>query len=108
MPEVFDFRETTLLTKEQLESELNILKISWGSEFDNLTNFPEEEIKQWLVSFINDNEDHMTSIQESCSECKTIEDELFSLRVKQNITISPLKDYIENWIKDVLNAITPP
>jgi hypothetical protein len=38
-------RESTLLTKEQLESELNILKISWGSEFDNLTNFPEEEIK---------------------------------------------------------------
>jgi hypothetical protein len=38
-------RESTLLTKEQLESELNILKISWGSEFDNLTSFPEEEIK---------------------------------------------------------------
>jgi hypothetical protein len=27
-------RESTMLTKEQLESELNILKISWGSEFD--------------------------------------------------------------------------
>jgi hypothetical protein len=41
-------------------------------------------------------------------ECKAIEDELFSLWVKQDITVSPLKDYIENWLKDVLNAITNP
>jgi hypothetical protein len=34
-------RESTLLTKEQLEFELSILEISWGSEFDNITNFLE-------------------------------------------------------------------
>jgi hypothetical protein len=38
-------RESKLLTKEQLETELNILKTSWDSEFDNLTNFLEDEIK---------------------------------------------------------------
>jgi hypothetical protein len=32
-------RESMLLTREQLEYELNILNISWGSEFENLTKF---------------------------------------------------------------------
>jgi len=36
-------REYTLLTNEQLDSELNILKISWRSEFNNLSI--EEEFK---------------------------------------------------------------
>ena len=82
-------RESTLLTKEQLEYELNIRKISWGSDFDNLTNLPEEEIKRWLVNFVNDNEDHLETIQESHSECKGIEDDIFSFRVKQDITVPP-------------------
>jgi len=95
-----------LLTKEQLESELNILKISWGGEFDNLTSFPEEEIKQWLVKFVNDNEYHLETIQELHSECKEIKDYNFFIRVKKYIIVPPLKDYIENWLKSLLNEIT--
>jgi len=56
-------RESKLLTKDQLQMKLNILKTLWASEFDNLTNFPENEIKQWLVNFVNDSEDHLTLIQ---------------------------------------------
>ena len=38
-------RESKLLTKEQLETELNILKTLWDSDFDHLTKFLEDEIK---------------------------------------------------------------
>jgi hypothetical protein len=40
-----------LLTKEKLEMELNIIKTSWASEFDNLTNFPEGR-NQNMVSYL--------------------------------------------------------
>jgi len=88
------------------EIQLNILKISLANDFDNLTIFLEEEIKWWLVRFVNDNEYYMTSVQESRSEWKSIEDDFFSLQVKEDITISLLKDCIENYLKDALNAIT--
>jgi hypothetical protein len=52
-------RESMLIPKEKLETKLSVIKASWASEFDNLTNFPEEEIKWWLVTFVNDNEDHL-------------------------------------------------
>jgi hypothetical protein len=37
-----------------------------------------------------------------------MEDEIFSLWVKQNITIPPLKEYIEEWLKSSLKQITDP
>jgi hypothetical protein len=36
------------------------------------------------------------------------EDEIFSLWVKQNITIPPLKEYIKEWLKSLLKQITDP
>jgi hypothetical protein len=60
-------RESMLIPKEQLETELSVIKASWASEFDNLTDFLEEEIKWWLVTFVNDNEDHLASIEQLCS-----------------------------------------
>jgi len=67
-------RESMLIPKEQLEIELNIIKASWTNEFDNLTDFLEEEIKWWLVTFVNDNEDHLTSIEQLRSEFKEMEE----------------------------------
>jgi hypothetical protein len=55
-------RDSMIITKEKLEKELNNIKASWGSEFDNLNNFPKEEIWLWLFIFINTNEDHLTSL----------------------------------------------
>jgi hypothetical protein len=49
-------RKSMLLNKDQMEIELGALRAAWGAEFDDLENFPEEELRQWLVSFTNDNE----------------------------------------------------
>jgi hypothetical protein len=38
-------------------------------------------------------------------ECEEIEGELFSLRVKQDITFLPMKKYIEEWLERSLAQI---
>jgi hypothetical protein len=72
------------------------MKISLANDFDILIEFPEEELKQWLVTFVNDNEDHLSTIHQLQVECKEVEDDIFTLQVKQEITISPIKDYIDH------------
>jgi hypothetical protein len=57
---------------------------------------------------VNDNEDHLSSIQELHFEFKAMQDEIFFLWVKQNITIPPLKEYIEEWLKSSLKQIIDP
>jgi hypothetical protein len=38
-------------------------------------------------------------------ECKEVEEDIFTLRVKQEITIPPIKDYIDDWLKNALEQI---
>jgi hypothetical protein len=57
---LFLIKESILLTKDQMEAEISTLIDSWGIEFDNLTNFPKDEIRHWLFIFVNENEDQMT------------------------------------------------
>jgi len=94
-----------IINKEKLEIWLSIIKASWAGEFDNLTDFPEEEIKQWLVTFVNDNKDHLESIEQLWSELKEMEEEIFSLQVNKDITVPPMKEYIEEWLKKLLTQI---
>lgn len=46
---------------------MSIIRASWANEFDNLIDFPREEIKQWFITFVNDNDDHEIKIKLSDS-----------------------------------------
>jgi uncharacterized protein Yka (UPF0111/DUF47 family) len=91
-----------------MEVELGILRVTWGTKFDDLTNFPEDEIRCWLVSFMNENEDQSSIAQQQSDTLKTIEDELFKVRVKQDIIVASLHEYIQEWLKGVLEVIANP
>jgi hypothetical protein len=82
------------------------MNTSLASDFDNLMDFPEEELKKWLVTFVNDND--LSSIDELQIEHKEVEDDIFSLQVKQQITIPPIKNDIDKWIKNALQQLTNP
>jgi hypothetical protein len=37
-------KDSMLLNKDQVEEELSVLRVAWGTKFDDLTNFPKEEL----------------------------------------------------------------
>jgi hypothetical protein len=37
-------RYLMLLTRDQIEAKLGVLSITWGTKFDDITNFPKDEI----------------------------------------------------------------
>jgi hypothetical protein len=37
-------KESMLLNKDLVEVELSVLRVTWGTKFDDLGNFPKEEI----------------------------------------------------------------
>jgi hypothetical protein len=39
-------------------------------------------------------------------EFKDLENELFDIKVRQEITVAPMREYIENWLKNDLIKIT--
>jgi hypothetical protein len=84
------------------------MKTSLANDFDSLKEFGDEELKQWLVTFVNNNEDHFSVIDQVQLECKEVEEDIFTLRVKQEITIGPIKGYIDDWVKKAMEQIVNP
>jgi hypothetical protein len=57
---------------------------------------------------VNENEDHLSSIDQLHSKFKEIVDDIFSHRVRKYITIPPMKEYIDEWLKKTLQQIINP
>jgi len=75
---------------------------------DDLANFPEEELQQWLANFVNDNEYQSSIVHQQWDMLRRIEEELFRIKVKQDIIVASLQEYIQEWLNSVLKEIVNP
>jgi hypothetical protein len=57
-------RYSIVITKEQLDMKLGVIKSSWVIQFNDLTEFPEDEIKWCFYTFVNKNEDHLELVEQ--------------------------------------------
>jgi hypothetical protein len=87
---------------------LEALKTSWDSDFDNLTEFSEEEVEKWLIHYVNKNEDIEDTIHQLGFDFKDMENELFDTKIKHEIMVPPMQEYIEKWLNNALIKVTKP
>jgi hypothetical protein len=93
------------MTKEQFEKKLESLKSASTERFNSLTEYSEFEVESWLVNYVNKNEDIEDTLHQISIDYREIEDSLFDIRVRQEIIVTPMRDYIENWLKQALIKI---
>jgi hypothetical protein len=48
--------ELILLSKEQLQENLDALKVPWENKFNEVTEYLEEEVEKWLICYVNKND----------------------------------------------------
>jgi hypothetical protein len=73
-----------------------------------LIEYSKLEVESWLVSYVNKNEDIEDTLHQLSIDFRDLESTLFDIKVRQEITIAPMRDYIENWLKNPLTKITVP
>jgi hypothetical protein len=98
--------DSILLSKDQLQEHLDALKVSWENEFNEITEYSEEEVEKWLIRYVNKNEDVEDMLHQLNFDIRDIEKELFNARIKHETTVSPMQEYIELWLKKALIKIT--
>ena len=54
---------------------------------------------------MNKNEDIEDTLHQLSIEFRDLESTLFNIKVKQEIIVTPMRDYIENWLKQDLIKI---
>jgi ATP:corrinoid adenosyltransferase len=84
------------------------LKSASAERFNSLTEYSELEVESWLVSYVNKNEDIEDTLHQLSIDFRDLESSLFDIKVRQEIIVAPMRDYIENWLKNALTKITKP
>jgi hypothetical protein len=69
--------DTTLSSKEKLLDQLNVLKVAWENEFTESIEFSKEEIKKWLVKYINKNDEVDDTLHQLGMDLRDMENEMF-------------------------------
>jgi hypothetical protein len=97
-----------LMSKDQFEEKMELLKTASTERFNNLTEYLELEVETWLVSYVTKNEDTEDILHQQSIEFRDLERSLFDITVRKDITTTPMRDYIEKWLRNDLPKITKP
>jgi hypothetical protein len=82
------------------------LKGSSTKKFNNIVEYTKHDIESCLVEYVNKNEDIEIMLQQISIDYREIEGTLFDIKVKQEVIVSPLCDYIEKWLSLSLIKVT--
>jgi hypothetical protein len=61
---------------------LDALKVSWENEFNEITEYSEEEVEKWLIHYVNKNEDVEDMLHQLSFDIRDIEKELFNASLR--------------------------
>ena len=73
---------------------MDILKRISTKKFNSIIEYDEREIENWLVDYANINQDIEESIHNISHDLTDLEGELFDVKIKHEINVAPMKDYI--------------
>jgi hypothetical protein len=62
----------------------------------------EKEVESQLVTNVNKNEDIEDTLHQLSIDFRYLESTLFDIRVRHEIIVVSMRDYIENWLKNAL------
>ena len=88
-----------LQTRQQFEKIMENLKKLSVEKFSSMIEYIENDIDNWLVEYANRNEDIETTLQNISIDYREYENELFKIKVKPEVIVSHLREYIEEWLK---------
>jgi hypothetical protein len=94
------------MTKQQFDEHVEILKGLSAEKFNSVIEYGEEEIDNWLIDYSIKNQDIEESIHGISHDLRNLEGELFNIKIRHEINVAPMKNYIEDWFKRAIDKLT--
>jgi hypothetical protein len=71
-----------------------------------MIEYGEEEIDNWIIDYSMKNQDIEESIHVISHDLRDLEGELFNIKIRHEINVAPMKNYIEDWFKREHDKLT--
>jgi hypothetical protein len=62
--------------------------------------------ENWLVDYSIENQDIEEALHGISLDLRDLEGELFNIKIRHEINMAPMKNYIEEWFKKAINKLT--
>jgi hypothetical protein len=70
-----------------------------------ILEYNEDEIDNWLVDYSVKNQD-IEGVHGISLDLRDLEGELFNIKIRHEINIAPMKNYIEDWFRKAIDKLT--
>jgi hypothetical protein len=94
------------LTKQQFDEQVEIFKGLSVEKFYGILEYNEDDIDNWLVDYSVKNQDIEEALHGISLDLRDLEGELFNIKIRHEINVAPMKNYIEEWFKKEIDKLT--
>jgi hypothetical protein len=94
------------MTKKQFDEQVEILKGLSVEIFYGIIEYNKKEIDNCFFYYSVKNQDIEETIHDISHELRHLEDELFNIKIKHEINVAPMKNYIEERYKKTIDKLT--
>lgn len=91
------------MTRQQFDEHMEILKGLSTEKFNGIIEYGEEEIDNWLINYSMKSQDIEESIHDISHDLRELEGELFNIKIRHEINVVPMKNYIDDWFKRAID-----
>ena len=71
-----------------------------------MIEFTHDDIDSQLVEYKNKNEDIENVLQNLSLDLREIEKEFFNVKIRQEVIVAPLRDFIQEWLNTSITKIS--
>jgi hypothetical protein len=93
------------LTKQDFDQQVDNLKALSIEFFYRIVEYHEEEVDNWLVGFSLQNGDIHEGLCKLSIDLRELENEVFNIRIHNEIKVAPLRSYVEENLKWINHEI---
>jgi hypothetical protein len=106
-----DFQDPNLivnslpLTKQAFVEQVDIFKELSLKKFYNILEYGQDDVDNWLVDYSVHNKEIDQALRNLSIDFKELENELFNIKIWNEINVAPMRSYIEEWLESELKQI---
>jgi hypothetical protein len=75
-------------------------------KFYGILEYGEDDVENWLVNYSIKNQDIEEALCNMSIDLRELEGELFNIKIQHEINVAPMRVYIEEWFKKVVENLT--
>jgi hypothetical protein len=98
--------KSLFLTKKEFDEQVEIFKGLSFEKFYDILEYSEDDVENWLVDYSIKNQYIEEALWNISIDLRDLEGELFNIKIWHEINVAPMRSYIEEWFKKVVDKLT--